>query len=160
MNVAGYGQGVKYAGIDALQRLAKLEDARIEAYGTMRQQDDLAKNQAIGSLVGTGVGLARGLYQKYLQDEKDADVQRGVQARREYKDATKGLTGLQKEMADIVALEPRISQTGRIAGVSTNGREGATGSLTMGGKDTQLVSNNPWRDFLAGSKFFDGLLDR
>ena len=144
MNVADYGQGVKYAGIDALQRLANLEDARIEAYTAMRQQNDLAKNQAIGSLVGTGVGLAKGLYQKHQQDQADADVARGIQSRKEYKEATKGLTGLQKEMADIVALEPRISQTDNL----------------LGGKEMTLVSNDPWRDWRAASRYFDGLIAR
>ena len=60
MNVADYGQGVKYAGIDALQRLANLEDARIEAYQKLRDQDSQSRAAAIGGMAGTVIGAGKG----------------------------------------------------------------------------------------------------
>lgn len=184
MNNVGFKYGVM--GLENLSRLANTERLRREFEYEMDAKNAEAQGKAIGSLIGTGVGLAKGAYDDYSQRETDADVQRGVKARKEYgvmtdtnkpargrvrevygdevadvvaertqppvgirqtmkdKGMLRGAREMHGEMADIVALEPRISQTGTL----------------LGGKDTQLVSNSPWRDFLAGSKFFDGLLDR
>lgn len=199
MSNLGFNYGV--GGLENMRRLAVVEQGRLDAERERSVMESKAQGQAIGTLVGAGVGMAKGAYDDYQQGEKDADVQRGVQARKDYgvlTDKSKpvdqrvsevygyeaaddiaarndrvldrqgsGVNAAIKQrnealaknggrridgqslpsmaaMNEVVGLEPRISQTGRV----------------LGGKDTQLVSNNPWRDFLAGSKYFDGLLDR
>lgn len=184
MNNVGFKYGTM--GLGNLSRLAETERLRRAFEYEMSAKNAEAQGKAVGSLIGTGVGVLKGAYDDYQQGEKDADVQRGVQARKDYgvltdtnkpamgrvrevygdevadvvaertqlpvglrqtmkdKGMLRGAKEMHDEMADLVALRPRISQTGRV----------------LGGKDTQLVSNNPWRDFLAGSKYFDGLLDR
>ena len=164
--------------------LGNMESRRRQAQTEMDRLNAQAQGAAIGSLVGTGVGMIKGGYDAYKQDQVDQDVERGIQARKEYgvltdtkKPATqrisevygsdvadvvkeradsppdllremhnKGLRAgrgsMHRDMADVVKLEPRVSQTKGI----------------LGGTDTQLVSNNPWRDFHAASKFFDGLI--
>ena len=186
MNVGGFGQNVKLIGLRHLLNQGENDSQRYWAQYEQDVAESKAKGQAIGSLIGTGVGLAKGAYDDYNQKETDADIERGVQARKEYgvltdtnkpamgrvrevygdevadvvaertqlpvglrqtmkdKGMLRGAKEMHDEMADLVALRPRISQTGNL----------------LGGKDTQLVSNNPWRDFIAGSKYFDGLLDR
>ena len=186
MNVGSFGQNIKLIGLRHLLDQGENDSKRYWAQYEQDVAESKAKGQAIGSLIGTGVGLAKGAYDDYNQKETDADIERGVQARKEYgvltdtnkpamgrvrevygdevadvvaertqlpvglrqtmkdKGMLRGAKEMHDEMADLVALRPRISQTGNL----------------LGGKDTQLVSNNPWRDFIAGSKYFDGLLDR
>jgi hypothetical protein len=184
MNNVGFRYGTM--GLDNMSRLADTENRRNWAQYEQDVLENKAQGEAIGALVGTGLGLAKGVYQDYQQGEKDKDAERGARARKEYgvltdrskpisqrigetygpeandvvqsrsqrpaglrdamreKGALQGRGDLRAEMADIVALQPRISQTGNV----------------LGGKDTQLVSNDPWRDFQAASRYFDGLISR
>lgn len=63
MNMADYGQDIKYIGLGALQRAAEVEDYRLRGYNEMRQRESAAKGEAIGGLVGTVGGMGKGLYE-------------------------------------------------------------------------------------------------
>lgn len=186
MNMAGFGQGIKLIGLHHMQDLANQEAARLRFDQEMDALNTKAKGKAIGSLIGTGLGVAKGAYDDYKQGEVDADSARGDQARKEYgvltdrsqpmeqrvrsvygndaADVIKGETqptdeslgvlrsksknsnaeSLHREMADMAAIEPRISQTGNL----------------LGGKDTKLVINDPLRDYFAARQYLDPFITR
>ena len=186
MNVGGYGQNIKLIGLRHLLDQGNTESERLRLQQEMNALNSKAQGKAIGSLVGSVLGAGKGLYDDYQQGEKDADAARGEQARKEYgvltdtsKPATqriketygtdvadvvaerterpaglrdlmrekgmlRGAGAMHREMADAVSYEPRVSQTGNL----------------LGGKDTQLVSNDPWRDFLASRQFLNPFISK
>lgn len=186
MNMGEYGGKLQRIGLGNLEALADLENQRRWAQYETDALNSKAQGKAIGSLVGSVLGAGKGLYDDYQQGEKDADAARGEQARKEYgvltdtsKPATqriketygtdvadvvaerterpaglrdlmrekgmlRGAGAMHREMADAVSYEPRVSQTGNL----------------LGGKDTQLVSNDPWRDFMASRQFLNPFLSK
>ena len=87
------------------------------------------------------------------------------------KAAAKNAPDLRGEMADLVKLEPRVSMTKPLLGTSSGGLSGAAATMKNGkevapavapvsgsgvnpnGVDVKLVSNSPWRDVAAVSKY-------
>ena len=187
--------------------LGEFEGKRREDQTAMERENAKVQGQAIGSLIGTGVGMIKGGYDAYKQDQVDQDVERGIQARKEYgvmtdqskhfddrlntvygnegaediKDALYRRMGDAKKngvmdalrqrsgkvkagikgqtmpsraaMNELTQLKPRISQTNVGEGIANS----ADTPIMRSGANT-LVSNSPWRDFHAASKFFDDLI--
>jgi len=184
MSNLGFNYGAM--GLRNLAALADTEAERRKFEQEMRALNAKAEGKAIGSLVGSVLGAGKGLYDDYQQGEKDADAARGEQSRKEYgvltdtnkpamgrvrevygdevadvvaersqlpvglrqtmkdKGMLRGAGAMHREMADAVSYEPRVSQTGNL----------------LGGKDTQLVSNDPWRDFLASRQFLNPFISK
>jgi|APCry1669192806_1035432.scaffolds.fasta_scaffold06510_5 hypothetical protein len=62
MSVTDYGQQIQDTGLAGLQGLGDAESRRIVKKNEMDMLNSESKGQAIGTLVGTGLGIAKGAY--------------------------------------------------------------------------------------------------
>ena len=162
MNNVGFRYGTM--GLDNMSRLADTENRRNWAQYEQDVLENKAQGEAIGSLVGTGLGLAKGVYQDYQQN-KPMDNPPGGKAAVEK--VAKESVSPNKVLGDqSVIADKRVKTLGRrVEEYAGNGLGAAAvrAGIDAGARPAILNeqdAGNPWPDFLAGTRYFGGFIQR